>query len=101
MTLEAGHMTRRHFLGLLGSGLVAGVSTGCARAKDKEVSGMRQSAKPNFVLILADDLGYGDLGCYGNTQNKTPHLDRLARQGMRAIGMGRQPEPNTEDVWHP
>jgi arylsulfatase A-like enzyme len=38
---------------------------------------------PNFVLILADDLGYGDLGCYGNTTNRTPHLDRLAREGMR------------------
>ncbi len=38
---------------------------------------------PNVVVILADDLGYGDLGCYGATQTKTPHLDRLAREGMR------------------
>lgn len=42
------------------------------------------AAQPNIVLILADDLGYGDVGCY-NEQSKvpTPHLDRLAREGMR------------------
>lgn len=38
---------------------------------------------PNIVLIYADDLGYGDLACYGNRQIKTPNLDRLARQGVR------------------
>lgn len=39
--------------------------------------------KPNIVLILADDLGYGDLSCYGNTELTTPHLDRLAATGVR------------------
>jgi arylsulfatase A len=38
---------------------------------------------PNIVLILADDLGWADLACYGNKFNETPHLDRLAQQGMR------------------
>ena len=42
-----------------------------------------QAAKPNIILILADDLGWADLGCYGNTFNETPHLDRLAREGLR------------------
>ena len=37
----------------------------------------------NIVLIVADDLGYGDLGCYGNANNKTPHIDALARRGVR------------------
>lgn len=41
------------------------------------------SRHPNIVFILADDLGYGDLGCYGATQVKTPNLDRLAKSGMR------------------
>lgn len=39
--------------------------------------------KPNIIVILADDLGYGDLGCYGSKVNKTPHLDRLASAGIR------------------
>jgi len=38
---------------------------------------------PNVVLIFADDLGYGDVGCYGATKLQTPNLDRLAAQGRR------------------
>ena len=41
------------------------------------------SAPVNVIYILADDLGYGDLGCYGQTLIQTPHLDRMAREGMR------------------
>lgn len=41
------------------------------------------STAPNLIVILADDLGYADLGCYGNTFNETPRIDRLAREGMR------------------
>ena len=37
--------------------------------------------KPNIVLVISDDLGYGDLGCYGSTLNQTPHVDRLAAEG--------------------
>ncbi len=40
-------------------------------------------APPNFVIIYADDMGYGDLGCYGNRTIRTPNLDRMAREGMR------------------
>jgi arylsulfatase len=45
-------------------------------------SGMRR-AMPNIVFILADDLGWGDLGSYGQTKIKTPNLDRMAAEGMR------------------
>ena len=39
--------------------------------------------RPNFVLILIDDLGYADIGAYGSDRNRTPHLDRMASQGLR------------------
>src|SRR5512146_2774978 len=38
---------------------------------------------PNFVVILADDLGYGDLGCYGAEKIATPRLDKMAAEGVR------------------
>src|SRR6185369_9286194 len=38
---------------------------------------------PNIIFILADDLGYGELGCYGQKKIQTPNLDRLAAEGMR------------------
>src|SRR4249920_3288413 len=38
---------------------------------------------PNVVFIIADDLGYGDLGCYGQKKIRTPNIDRLASEGMR------------------
>ena len=41
------------------------------------------SEKPNVLLILADDLGYGDVGCYGCPDTKTPHMDKLAHDGVR------------------
>jgi arylsulfatase A-like enzyme len=42
-----------------------------------------QTARPNIVLIVADDVGYGDIGAYGAPDVKTPNLDRLAREGVR------------------
>jgi arylsulfatase A-like enzyme len=41
------------------------------------------AAKPNLIFILSDDLGYGDLGCFGSEHIKTPHIDRMAEQGMK------------------
>jgi arylsulfatase A-like enzyme len=42
-----------------------------------------RAGRPNFVLIVADDLGYGDVGCYGSSVHETPHIDALAAGGVR------------------
>ena len=58
--------------------IVPGIMSGCSEAKqnDKEVA-------PNIIFILADDLGYGDLACYGNNDILTPNIDKLAETGTR------------------
>ena len=66
---------------LLGSALLVGmVSTQQTLAQKKKAQGQ---TRPNVVFILADDLGYGDLGCYGQEKFETPNIDRLAQNGMR------------------
>ncbi len=47
------------------------------------LSGVSFSAQPNIVVVLCDDLGYGDLACYGHPHIRTPHLDQLAKDGAR------------------
>ncbi len=41
-----------------------------------------KSRKPNIIYILADDLGYNELGCYGQKWIRTPHIDKIAREGI-------------------
>jgi arylsulfatase A-like enzyme len=66
------------FLTLLVSFVLAGqFKLQAARADDPRPS------PPNFIFILIDDMGWKDLGCYGNTFHETPHIDRLAAQGMK------------------
>lgn len=69
--------TRREFIKKVGQFTLAGtlfpgLMTSCSSHK-----------KPNIIFILADDLGYGDIGCYGQTKIKTPYLDRMADEGMK------------------
>ena len=53
------------------------------QAADNFAGASKSPRKPNIVFILADDLGYGDLGCYGQTKILTPRIDRMAAEGMR------------------
>lgn len=46
-------------------------------------TGAKRDPRPNIVLVFADDLGVHDLGCYGRAEHRTPHLDKLASQGLR------------------
>lgn len=43
----------------------------------------KKPVKPNIIYIMCDDMGYGDLGCYGQPFIETPHIDQLATEGMR------------------
>lgn len=72
-------MNRRTFLGYMGAGALsmAGPLAGCVTSSSIAVR------KPNIVFILIDDMGYADVGCFGSTFHETPHIDRLAAEGMR------------------
>jgi arylsulfatase A-like enzyme len=68
-------LPRRDFvrtLGLAAAGAMLPVRLGAASAN-----------RPNVAVIYADDLGYGDVSCYGATKISTPNIDRLAREGLR------------------
>ncbi|MHC4477976.1 MAG: sulfatase-like hydrolase/transferase, partial [Planctomycetota bacterium] len=69
--------TRRDFLRVLGAGAAALALPRWLKANRP----IKQ--KPNILFIMADDLGYGDLGCYGQQKIQTPNIDRLAAEGMR------------------
>ncbi len=62
--------------------LSVGLSLSAATASSFAM-GAETAEKPNIVYILTDDLGYGDLGCYGQKDIKTPNIDRLAKEGIR------------------
>lgn len=68
------HITRRSAMSIIAGAAASAAVPAAARMLPK---------KPNFLFILADDLGYADLSCYGRPDYKTPALDRLAAQGMR------------------
>jgi arylsulfatase A-like enzyme len=75
-----GKISRRRFLSLTAGGAAAMLSmAGCG----SELAANSSSKRPNIVFIMADDMGYGDLGCYGQKHIQTPNIDKLAGEGMR------------------
>ncbi len=71
--------SRRSFFRTL---VAAPVSAGALAAKTPAPHTV-SADQPNVILVLCDNLGYGDIGCYGSARNPTPHLDRMAAEGMR------------------
>ena len=77
LNVNTSKITRRDALKSIGAGMLSlGASGSLAVSK-------RDYEKPNIVLIMADDLGYGDIGCYGNTRISTPNIDYLAENGLK------------------
>ena len=66
---------------LIAVSLLAPIAAQSAMAAKKPKN--TDPTRPNVIIILADDLGYGDLGCYGAKNVQTPNVDRLAQQGIR------------------
>jgi len=80
--MSAYSYTRRGFIKTLGLSAAATVLPGCTSFVQL-LAGRTNRKKPNIIFILADDLGWAELGCYGSRFNETPHLDRLAGKGIR------------------
>jgi arylsulfatase A-like enzyme len=75
-------MTRERSAGLAWVALIVGLVMGPVAAV-AAVSAVAAESRPNIVFIMADDLGYGDLGCFGQKRIRTPNIDRLAAEGMK------------------
>jgi len=75
-------ITRRAFLRTLGAGAIGLAGAGCLPSV-RRGGAETAAARPNFVFILIDDMGWRDLVCFGSTFYETPNIDRLAAQGMR------------------
>src|SRR5678810_1194835 len=78
-------LTRRKFVQRLaiGTTLLSGGVRSTAIANFVQRSSGARESRPNIVFILADDLGWGDLSCYGRPDYRTPNLDIVASQGLR------------------
>jgi len=76
------NLNRRQFL-YRSAGCTAAAAMSLAGCKTKPVEKISTQKLPNIIFIMADDLGYGDLGCYGQKKIKTPNIDRLAAEGTR------------------
>ena len=74
-------LNRRQFLSLTAAAGLTGSLSSCRSPGDGR--GDLAAKRPNIIFVLADDLGYGDLGCYGQKTIDTPNLDLVAAQGMR------------------
>src|SRR5215216_7941300 len=77
-------LTRRKFIQTVAAGTTFfGDLSSAARTHFAQTSSGAKDFRPNIIFILADDLGWGDLSCYGRPDYRTPNLDLLASQGLR------------------
>lgn len=77
--MNSERQTRRNFLKTIGG-------VGAALLMKPQLLALGSTGvekKPNFIIIFVDDLGYGDLGCFGSKKNRTPHIDQMATEGVK------------------
>ena len=82
-SVSAKHLSRREFLRWTGAAAAGGAAFVRQARSVLAAEGPAGRRKPNIIFILADDLGYGDVGCYGQKRIRTPHIDKLAEEGVR------------------
>jgi len=73
-------LTRRRFLKTICVGVLCASTASCLASQKRA-----RESNPNIIYIMADDLGFGDLGCYGATKISTPNIDLLAKEGIRLM----------------
>jgi len=75
--------SRRGFLKVIGLSGASLTMSGCLSVSHETASKANGGRPPNFIIIFCDDLGYGDLGCFGSRKHRTPNIDQMAAEGMR------------------
>ncbi len=76
-------LNRRQFIKFLSAGAVSLALPGCVSSGEMNAGKGGANKRPNFIIIFCDDMGYGDLTCYGHPTIRTPNLDKMAVEGQK------------------
>ena len=87
--MECAKISRRDFIKkttiVTALGTTVAVMQGCLSNSQRSSYTLVNGKRPNFVLIMSDDISWNDFGCYGNPYVRTPNIDQIAKNGMRLL----------------